>query len=882
MTEETPLPSHYDAAGAQERYYDAWEKQGYFTADPKREGPAFSMVMPPPNVTGSLHMGHALNNTLPDILARYKRMDGYNVAWIPGADHASIAVHWVIERQLRAEKTDRHALGREAFLARAWQFKEDTQRTITQQQRRLGVSCDWTRWRFTMDEGLSEAVQDVFVRLFEDGLIYRAERLVNWDPVSHTSVSDLEVVYEENVARELYSFAYPLSDGQGELVAATTRPETMLGDTAVAVHPDDVRYKHLIGKMLRHPLVDREIPVVADAILVDPAFGTGVVKITPAHDFNDFEVGKRHKLPMINILNKDGTLNAVCGAFAGMSTDAARTAIKERLAELGLDRGSEPHKMNIGRSERSGAILEPMLSTQWYVRTRPLAAPSVAAIEHGAAKFVPSQWENTYYSWLRNVQDWCISRQLWWGHRIPAWHCQSCEHITVSRETPEVCGGCGKDTIKQDDDILDTWFSSALWPFSTLGWPSKTEDLRRYYPTATLITSFDIIFFWVARMMMFGQYFMGEVPFKDIYLHALIRDASGQKMSKTKGNVVDPLQMVDQYGCDAFRFTLTAMAGHGRDLRWDEQRAAGYQKFCNKVWQAFRFTMTNVADFDAKVPHCEPGSVYDRWIITRLHHATARVRENLDQYRFSDAAAALYSFIWDEFCDWYLEIAKTVLYQDGATAAGKRSTQATLLQVFSGISRLMHPMMPFLSEEIWQHLPQTDGSVMLQPYPKPEDYLDDADAAAEAGFIAEVVKAVRRMRSEYSVAPKDRITFTVHATATQQGYLQKHVAVVATLAKADATPWPGQAPKQAATDVVAGAEVFVPLAGLIDFAAEKSRLEKEIAKLDKEGERLGKQLGNAAFVERAPEEVVAEKRALLAATQSQKASLDAALQRLSV
>ncbi|HET6344553.1 MAG TPA: valine--tRNA ligase, partial [Myxococcota bacterium] len=699
------------------------------------------------------------------------------------------------------------------------------------------------------------------------------------DPVSQTTLSDLEVIHEEGVSSELWSFAYPLADGSGEIVVATTRPETMLGDTAVAVHPDDARYKHLVGKTVRHPLVERHLPIIADAILVDPTFGTGVVKITPAHDFNDFEVGKRHRLEVINILNKDGTLNEQGGTFQGMDVKTARAAVKEKLEALGLARGSEPHKMNMGRSERSGAVAEPMLSTQWYVRTKPLATPSLAAVENGFTKFVPAQWENTYYAWLRDIRDWCISRQLWWGHRIPAWYCADCPHVTVARDTPEVCGGCGKASLQQEEDILDTWFSSALWPFSTQGWPEKTDALQRWYPTAVLITSFDIIFFWVARMMMFGQYFMGEVPFRDVYMHALIRDAEGEKMSKTKGNVVNPLQMIDKYGCDAFRFTLAAFAGQGRDVRWDEARAAGYHKFCNKIWQAFRFTMGNMPEGD--VPRGGSRSVYDRWILGRLREAVTKVRAALDTYRFNDAAAAVYAFVWDELCDWYLEISKATLYSETAPEAQKNATREVLLEVFGTVARLMHPFMPFLSEELWQLLPGTQGSIMEQRYPSKEEFAEDAAAMAEAGFVADVIVAIRRVRAEFGVSPKERVKALVRGTPTQLGWLAQHTAVVQNLARADVSVLSAAAPKGAATEVVRGAEVLVPLAGLIDFDAERARLAKELGRIDKERERLSKQLGNADFVGRAPPEVVEEKRTLLSEAHDRIARLKDALGRLS-
>ncbi|MEQ1566574.1 MAG: valine--tRNA ligase, partial [Myxococcota bacterium] len=579
MAEE--LPGAYDPHAAAKRWSAAWDEAKTYRADPAAAGEAYSIVIPPPNVTGNLHMGHALNNTLQDVLIRYKRMDGANVLWVPGTDHAGIATQWVVRRQLEAQGVDFRSLGREAFVEKVWAWKGVAGGNITEQLRRLGVSCDWSRERFTLDDDLQHAVTEHFVKLYEDGLIYRGQRLINWDPLDQTALSDLEVEHDEGVEAELWSFAYPIraEDGGGEIVVATTRPETMLGDTAVAVHPDDPRYQHLIGKTVRHPIVDRAIPIIADAILVDPAFGTGVVKVTPAHDFNDFAVGKRHDLPMINLLNPDGTLNREGGPFAGITVAAAREAVKAKIEELGLFRGSQPHKMNLGRSQRSGAVVEPMLSTQWFVNMKPLATPAVAAVRNGYTRFVPAQWENTYYAWLTDIQDWCISRQLWWGHRIPAWYCRDCDHVTVSRTTPDTCAGCGSSALTQDDDVLDTWFSSALWPFSVFGWPAKTADFERYYPTSVLVTGFDIIFFWVARMMFAGLHLTGVAPFRDVYIHALVRDKNGDKMSKTKGNVVDPVEAIDKYGADAFRFTLVAFAAQGRDVLWDEKRVEGYQRF---------------------------------------------------------------------------------------------------------------------------------------------------------------------------------------------------------------------------------------------------------------------------------------------------------------
>lgn len=879
---DTSIPNHYDAAQAAARFSSQWQQQGLDAANPNAEGPSYSMIMPPPNVTGALHMGHALNATLQDVLIRYKRMDGFNTVWIPGVDHASIAVHWLVERELAKEGLDKHTIGREKFLERAQAFKEQSQEKIVEQFKKLGISCDWQRLAFTLDETRIKAVREAFVQLYEDGLIYRAERLVNWDPVSQTTLSDLEVKHEENVLGELFEFAYKLQDGSGELVVATTRPETMLADTAVAVHPKDPRYAHLVGRTLRHPFVEREIPIVADAILVDPKFGTGVVKVTPAHDFNDFEVGQRHKLPMINMLNPDGTLAKNCGSFANMTVLQARVAIKDKLEQIGLARGQKEHRLSLGRSERSGAIVEPMLSTQWYVRTKPLARPSLAVVENDATRFVPKNWENTYFSWLRDIRDWCISRQLWWGHRIPAWFCQDCEHVTVAREDPSACEGCEGTRIVQETDILDTWFSSALWPFSTMGWPQKTADLARWYPTATLVTGFDIIFFWVARMMMFGQYFMGQAPFENVVLHALVRDAKGEKMSKTKGNVVNPLEMIDRYGCDAFRFTLIAFAAQGRDVRWDDARTQGYQKFCNKIWQAFRFAMTHIQAAPQDPPQAIV-SVWDRWILEELRQTCGKVRDALDTFRFNDAASAIYTFVWDTFCDWYLELSKPTLYAEADTPhiqGQKQACRETLATVFETVAKLMHPMMPFLSEELWAHLPQTQGLVAKTKYPQVTDFPNDTTAHQEACFVQQVIGKIRRIRAEFGVVPKDQIDVFVRASKPQRVLLEAHAEVISSLCKSVIKKAEQDHYAHAATDSVGQAEILVPLAGLIDFDLEAKRLQKELLKLEKEHERINKQLARPDFLERAPKEIVEEKHQQQKLTQERMQSLNNALARL--
>ncbi|TNE85428.1 MAG: valine--tRNA ligase [Deltaproteobacteria bacterium] len=871
------LPSAYDPAAAAEKWSVAWAKAGVFVADPEAEGEPYSIVIPPPNVTGSLHMGHALNNTLQDVLIRYKRMDGFNALWVPGVDHAGIATQWVVRRQIEAEGLDFREYGREKFLERTWNWKGESQANITNQLKRLGVSCDWSRERFTLDDGLARAVKEHFCKLYEDGLIYRGERLINWDCADQTALSDLEVEHDENVKGELWSFAYELSEGEGEIVVATTRPETMLGDTAVAVHPDDERYKHLIGKTVKHPFVDREIPIVADAILVDPEFGTGCVKITPAHDFNDFEVGKRHDLPMINILNRDGTINGQGGQFEGMDVPTARKAVKAAIEELGLFRGSKEHLMNIGRSQRSKAIVEPMLSTQWFVSMKPLATPALAAVELGATEFVPKQWENTYYAWLRDIRDWCISRQLWWGHRIPAYYCDDCGKVMVLRDEPEACTGCGSTNWHQDEDVLDTWFSSALWPFSTMGWPDKTADLAKYYPTSVLVTGFDIIFFWVARMMFAGLYFTGQVPFKDVYIHALVRDQNGEKMSKTKGNVVDPLTVIDSAGADAFRFTLIAFAAQGRDVLWDPKRVEGYQRFTTKIWQALRYCFLDGEAYDPNAP-MEFGP-YEHWIRARTGAAVARVRTALDGYKFNEAAAEIYQFVWGEYCDWYLELSKTTRYSDTLSEARKNGTRHVLFETMGVIVRLLHPMMPFLTEEIWSKLPGTpDGFVTTAPYPKEADFPRDQAVLDEIALLQQTITEIRRIRGEMELSPRVGLRLLVGDDALL-AKLQAHTQALDDLAGVQVEALT-ERPAGVATAVVRGVECVIPLEGVVDFAEELKRLDKVLAKSEKDVSQLERRLSNPKFVEKAPEDVVAEVKEKLELAKSRHETLVASRARI--
>ncbi|MBA2319947.1 MAG: valine--tRNA ligase, partial [Deltaproteobacteria bacterium] len=802
----------------------------------------------------------------------------FDAVWVPGTDHAGIATQTVVRRQLEAQGIDYRAMGREAFLDRVWSWKAESSGTIRNQLDRLGASCDWSRERFTLDTDLQRAVMEHFVQLYEDGLIYRGRRLINWDPFDQTALSDLEVEHEEGVVGELYSFAYPIreEDGGGEIVVATTRPETMLGDTAIAVHPDDPRYEHLIGKTVRHPILSRDIPILADAILVDPAFGTGAVKVTPAHDFNDFAVGRRHSLPMINLLNLDGTMNENAGEFAGLAVSAARTAVKAKLEELGLFRESKPHTMAIGRSQRSGAVVEPMLSTQWFVKMKALATPALAAVRHGRTRFVPKQWENTYFSWLDDVQDWCISRQLWWGHRIPAWLCDRCEEVHVARQPPTVCKACGSDALTQDPDVLDTWFSSALWPFSVFGWPRQTEDLARYYPTTVLVTGFDIIFFWVARMMFAGIHLMGEVPFSDVYIHALVRDKNGEKMSKMKGNVVNPLDVIDRWGADSFRFTLVAFAAQGRDVLWDEKRVEANSKFTHKIWQALRFCFLAAEKLGDPEEAPEYG-MYDRWIRARTGAAVARVRTALDDYRFNEAANEIHAFVWGEFCDWYLELSKAAIY--GETPAARRAgVRATLFDTIGAIARLVHPIMPFFSEEIWHRIPGSVGLVAVAPYPRVEEFPADGAVLVEVATVQEAVTEIRRIRADMEIGFKPVLELRC-ADPALGALLLRHAAALEDLANATVVV-NTERPAGVATAVVRGVELLIPLEGVVDFSAEVARLGKAIGKVQKDVGDLERRLASPGFVDKAKPEIVEDMREKLAAAKIRLDTLAAGRDRL--
>jgi len=863
---ETNLNKGYEPHDVERKWYKAWEDGGFFRADETSAKPHYSIVIPPPNVTGVLHMGHALNNTLQDILCRWKRMSGHEVLWMPGTDHAGIATQNVVEKQLAAEGSDRHVIGREKFIERVWQWRSESGGQIIQQLKRLGASCDWERERFTMDEGLSEAVREVFVRLYEDGLIYRANRLINWCPRCHTALSDLEVEHEDKKGH-LWHLRYPVIGTDRHLVVATTRPETMLGDTAVAVNPEDERYADLIGKRVMLPLVNRQIPIVADDY-VDQEFGSGAVKITPAHDFNDFELGKRHDLEQINILDTSGIINENGGPYVGQDRYEARANVVADLENLGLLEKVDPYQNAVGECYRCKTVIEPYLSLQWYVSVKPLAEQAIKAVQDGRTRIVPQQWEKTYFDWMFNIQDWCVSRQIWWGHRIPAWYCEACGEVTVSREDATACGKCGSPSIVQDSDVLDTWFSSALWPFSTMGWPQQTESLAKFYPTSCLVTGFDILFFWVARMMMMGLKCMDQVPFSDVYIHALVRDAQGQKMSKSKGNVIDPLVVIDEYGADAFRFTLTSFAAMGRDIKLSTDRIAGYKAFANKLWNASRFTMMNLDGFDPAVIDLQrlELSDADRWILTRLTETIEQTERSLAGYKFNETASTLYAFTWHSFCDWYIELAKDALYGDDPQA--RHRVQCVLFTVLEQLLRLLHPIMPFITEEIWQSLPGTraTASIMQAAYPDGAGLPVDSDGAARMDQVMDVVRAIRNVRGEMDVPPGKQITAVLDCkSSTMVAVLEAGATAIRQLGKVgDLTIGVGvNRPEQAATQVVGEIEILLPLAGLVDVVEEEKRLEKELGKVQKDVELFTKKLANEKFVANAPAEVLEKDRGKL-------------------
>jgi valyl-tRNA synthetase len=880
MLEKTFRPDEVE-----KKHYAAWEAVGAFAAHPASNKAPYTIMMPPPNVTGSLHMGHALTFTLQDILIRYQRMRGRDALWQPGTDHAGIATQMVVERQLAEKGLRRIDMGRAKFLEKVWEWKAESGGTITRQLRRLGASPDWPRERFTMDEGLSEAVRKVFVDLHKQGLIYRDKRLVNWDPKLHTAISDLEVQQRETKGK-LWHLKYPLEGQPGRfLTVATTRPETMLGDTAVAVHPDDERYKDLVGKMVRLPLCDRLIPVVADEY-ADPETGSGAVKITPAHDFNDFEVGRRHKLPMINIFDRDARINdAAPEAYRGLSREAARQRVLADLEALSLIEKIDDHAMTIPHGDRSGVVIEPWLTDQWYCDAKTLAQPAIKAVEEGRTIFVPKQWENTYFDWMRNIQPWCISRQLWWGHQIPAWYGSDGKifvALTEAEAAAQARTHYGKDApLTRDEDVLDTWFSSALWPFSTLGWPEKTPELARYYPGDVLVTGFDIIFFWVARMMMMGLHFMGDVPFRAVYIHALVRDEHGQKMSKSKGNVIDPLDLIDKYGCDALRFTLAALAAQGRDIKMSESRVEGYRNFATKLWNATRFCLMNECAMDEAFDPAKVAAPVNRWMIGRLVACQRAIDQALAGYRYNDAATALYRCIWGEFCDWYLEFTKPIL--QGTDAALKSETRAATAWILGQILHLLHPFMPFLTEELWPQLGQKSaGMLIAASWPDLAKLPLDSEAGADLDWVTRLISEIRTLRVEMNVAPATQVTLLLKdADATTRRRLDLYGDLVRSLARAERLEkLVGEAPRGAAQIVLDEATVLMPLAGIVDIAKERARLKKDLDGIASEAEKIGKKLGNPHFVAKADPVVVTEQRQRLAELDQARAKLTQAMARL--
>jgi len=929
----TFMQSTYDPHEIEQRWYQTWEQQGYFEAH-HDNSENYCIMIPPPNVTGSLHMGHGFNNTIMDTLIRYHRMRGHNTLWQPGTDHAGIATQMVVERQLDAQGKTRHDLGRKAFVDKVWDWKEHSGGTITGQQRRLGSSMDWRHERFTMDEGLSAAVREVFVRLYEEDLIYRGQRLVNWDTQLHTAVSDLEVLSEEENGH-MWHLRYPLSDGSGHLIVATTRPETLLGDCAVAIAPGDERYQHLLGKTLDLPLTGRQIPIIEDEH-VDAEFGTGCVKITPAHDFNDYAVWQRHndETPissqahggLINVFTIDAAIRSnesdegtlIPTAYIGLDRYAARKQIVADLDAAGLLEKVENHKLMVPRGDRSGTVIEPFLTDQWYVRAEPLAEPAIKAVEEGSIRFVPDNWKNTYFEWMRNIQDWCISRQIWWGHQIPAWY-DAEGHVYVGRNEAEVREKhqLGDTLLTQDEDVLDTWFSSALWPFSTLGWPENTERLRDFYPNSVLVTGFDIIFFWVARMIMMGMKFTGEVPFRDVYVHGLIRDSHGNKMSKSKGNVLDPIDLIDgidleallkkrtggmmqphlaekiaqqtkaefpdgipSFGTDALRFTFTALASTGRDVKFDMGRIEGYRNFCNKLWNATRFVLQNTEGQDTGLDNDNVElSLPDRWIISRLQRLEGEVSRHIEAYRFDLCAKELYEFSWNEYCDWYIELCKPVLYGKDSSAEALRGTRRTLVRVLETLLRLMHPVMPFITEELWQKIAPLAGksgdTLMLQAWPEPDSAKIDNTAENELEWLRQFIMGVRQIRSEMDIKPSLALNILLqNGSEHDQQLMNAHHKLLKALARLESITWlenTEDAP-ESATALVGEMRLLIPLAGLIDKDAELARLQKNIDKLENELKRVSGKLSNEKFTAKAPPEVVEKERAK---QQDMQQSLDA-------
>lgn len=861
MNEQKNIEKTYDPKQVEDRLYSEWMDNGYFHAVVDHNKEPYTIVIPPPNITGQLHMGHALDNTLQDILIRWKRMQGFSALWLPGTDHASIATEAKIVEAMAKEGIKKEDLGREKFLERAWEWKAHYGGRIVEQLKKLGSSCDWERERFTMDEGLSEAVREVFIRLYRNGLIYRGERIINWCPKCNTSISDAEVEYEEK-AGHFWHLKYPVKDSNEYMVVATTRPETMLGDTAVAVHPEDERYKHLIGKAVVLPLMNREIPIIADNY-VEKDFGTGVVKITPAHDPNDFEVGLRHNLPQIRVMNDDATMNELARQYQGMDRYEARKQIIKDLENLDLLVKIEDHTHNVGTCYRCSTVIEPIISKQWFVKMKPLAEPAIEVVKDGTIKFVPERFSKIYFNWMENIQDWCISRQLWWGHRIPAYYCKECGHMMVEEDMPDVCPKCGSTRIEQDEDTLDTWFSSALWPFSTLGWPKDTEDLKYFYPTNVLVTGYDIIFFWVARMIFSGMEHMKKEPFSHVFIHGIVRDAEGRKMSKSLGNGIDPLEIIEKYGTDALRFTLTIGTSPGNDLRFSAEKVESSRNFANKIWNASRFVLMN---FDEKLDFSKVDTgrftTADKWILSRINNLTREVTENMDRYELGIALQKVYEFIWEEFCDWYIELVKPRLYdREDAT---RLEAQYVLNYVLGNAMKLLHPYMPFITEEIYKHLVNEDRSIMISKWP---EYKEEYNFSAEENkmeLIMSVIKSIRNIRAEMNVPPSRKSkTIFVAAGIKEQETLKEGKMFIERLASSSEViikSDKADIPSDAVSSILSGVEIYMPLEDLIDLDKEIERLDKERVNLEKELERVNNKLSNKGFIAKAPQKVVDEEK----------------------
>lgn len=875
MSKELPIDPNnmakaYEPKLFEEPLYDWWERQGFFKPEYAGEdAEPFVIAMPPPNVTGALHIGHAMTASVEDLMIRYHRMHGKAALWIPGSDHAGIATQLQVERALQAEGTSRQEIGREKFLERIWAWKEQYGGIIAQQHRRLGASCDWDRERFTMDEGLSRAVREAFVRLYEKGLIYRGEYLINWSPGLQTAVSDLEVEYFEEEGK-LYYFKYMLAGSEEYIPVATTRPETILGDTAVAVHPEDERYQHLVGKHCLVPILGRQIPVIADPY-VDREFGTGALKVTPGHDPNDFDLGKKHNLPIINVMNKDATMNENAGPYQGLDRFACREKLWADMAAQGLTLEAKPYRLQVPRSQRGGEVIEPLVSMQWFVKMKPLAEQGLKAVAEGQIKIIPERFTKVYNNWLENIRDWCISRQLWWGHRIPVWYCADCHEMTVARQDPTQCAHCHSQNIEQDPDVLDTWFSSGLWPFSTLGWPDDTPDLRRYYPNSVMETGYDILFFWVARMIMSGLEYTGQVPFHTVYLHGLIRDEHGRKMSKTAGNVIDPLEVIEQYGTDAMRFTLLTGSTPGNDMNLSLERIAANRNFCNKIWNATRFVVNNLGtafQSGAATWNLSGLNVPDRWILSRLNRLVGNVTRLIDDYNFGEAGRQLYDFFWSEFADWYIEIAKIRLYgtDDRAQATARR----VLTHVLDRTLRMLHPFMPFVTEAAWQHLPTNQGqSLMVTRWPRVSQALIDDEAEAHMAILMEMIRAIRNIRSEYNVEPGKRIRAFISA-GDHYPMLVRQKEILTTLARLDNDTLHlasalAEKPENAVAQVIGGGiEIYLPLAGMINLEVERDRWQKEVAQLEKRIAASKAKLNNPGFLQKAPADVVQREQEKLA------------------